>query len=67
LPDLTPLDFYLWGQLKTFVYATPFYNEGALNYHTVDACQTICNYTSTSEQMLQSMMRHAEACTESHG
>jgi hypothetical protein len=41
-PDLNPLDFYLWGHLKTFVYAAPVDNEEALRHRIVDAWQTIC-------------------------
>ena len=26
-PDLTPLDFYLWGHMKTLVYETPIETE----------------------------------------
>ena len=26
-PDLTPLDFYLWGQMKNMVYDTPVQSE----------------------------------------
>jgi hypothetical protein len=29
-PDLNPLDFYLWGQLKALAYAAPVDNEEAL-------------------------------------
>jgi hypothetical protein len=49
LPDLNPLDFYLWGHLKTFVYAAPIDNEGALHHRIVDACQTTCNYSGIFE------------------
>jgi hypothetical protein len=30
LPDLNPLDFYLWEHLKSLVYATPVDSEEAL-------------------------------------
>jgi hypothetical protein len=43
-PDLNPLDFCLWGQLKLHVYATPVDDEEALHHCTVDACKTISNY-----------------------
>jgi hypothetical protein len=42
--DLNPLDFYLWGHLKTLVHAAPFDNEETLHRRIVDACQTIRNY-----------------------
>jgi hypothetical protein len=66
-PDLNPLDFYLWGHLKSLVYAAPVGKEEALLHGIVDACQTICNYPGIFERMRRSMMRHVEACIESHG
>jgi hypothetical protein len=67
LPDLNPLDIYLWGRLKTLVYAAPVDNEEALHNCTVDACQTIRNYPGVFVRMRRSMMRRVEACIESHG
>jgi hypothetical protein len=67
LPDLNPLDIYLWGHLKTLMYAAHIDNEEALHHHIVDTCRTIHSYPSISEQMEWSMMRHVEVCTESHG
>jgi hypothetical protein len=61
------LDFYLWGHLKTLVYAAPVDNEVALHHRIVDACQTIRNYPAIFERMRRPMMRRVEACTESHG
>jgi hypothetical protein len=40
MPDLNPLDFYLCGHLRAFVYVVPVDNEEALHC-IVDACQTI--------------------------
>jgi hypothetical protein len=43
-PDLNPLYFYLWGHLKTPVYAAPVDNQEAHHHPTVDASQTILIY-----------------------
>jgi hypothetical protein len=43
-PDLNPLEFYLWGHLKTLMYAVPLDNEEALHHRIVDASQTVRNY-----------------------
>jgi hypothetical protein len=64
---LNPLNFYLWGHLKTIVYAAPVDNEEALHRRIMDACQTIRNYPGIFERMRLSMMRRVEAFTESHG
>jgi hypothetical protein len=66
-PDLSPLDFYLWSRLKFFVCAAPVENEEALHRCIMDACQTIRIYTGFLERTRWSMVRHVEACIESHG
>jgi hypothetical protein len=60
-PDLNPLDFYLWGNTKSLVYAASVDNEWT--FHR----QTIRNYPGIFERMRRSMMRRVEAGTESHG
>lgn len=40
-PDLTPLDFYLWGRMKTLVYSTPVENEIELVGRIVEAAAVI--------------------------
>jgi hypothetical protein len=41
LPDLNPLNFYLRGLLKIFVYAPPVDNKEAFHHRIVDDCQHI--------------------------
>jgi hypothetical protein len=67
LPDFNSLDFYLWGNLRTLVYVAPFDNEETLHHRIVDACQTIHNYPGIFERRRRPMIRHVEACIESHG
>jgi hypothetical protein len=64
-PDLNNLDFYIWGHLRTLVYATRVDNEEALHRRIVDACQTIRNCPGIFERMRRSM-RRVEACIGSH-
>jgi hypothetical protein len=40
-PDLTPLDFYLWGHLKAQVYAEKIRNVEHLRQHIIVACNAI--------------------------
>jgi hypothetical protein len=63
-PDLNPLDFYLWGHIKTLVYAAPVDNEEALHHRMPVRLR---NYPGIFERMRRSMMRRVEACAESHG
>jgi hypothetical protein len=60
-PDLSPLDFYLWGHLATLVYAAPVDNEEALRHRILGACQTIRNCPGIFERMRLSMLRRVEA------
>ncbi|KAG8260294.1 hypothetical protein J6590_100220, partial [Homalodisca vitripennis] len=41
LPDLTPIDFYLWGHMKQLVYTTPIQNEMDLVARVVEAAAVI--------------------------
>jgi hypothetical protein len=59
-------DFYLWGRLKTIMYAAPVDSEEAFYCRSVDASQTTRSYTGIFELMLRSM-RRAEAFIKSHG
>ncbi|VVC38669.1 Hypothetical protein CINCED_3A001493, partial [Cinara cedri] len=65
-PDLTPLDFILWGHLKTAVYAEPPANlQDLINKITV-ACRQL-----TKEQILaatyREVSRRLELCLEKNG
>jgi hypothetical protein len=44
----------------------PVDNEEAFHHRTVDACQTIRNYSGICERVRRSMMRRVEACIEYH-
>jgi hypothetical protein len=66
-PDLNPLDYYLWGHLKTLVHAAPVDNEEACHHHIVDAFQAVSNYPGISEWMWRSMMGCVKMSTESYG
>lgn len=65
-PDLTPLDFFLWGHLKTVVYADPpAILQNFKNKITV-ACRQL-----TKEQILaatyREVSRRLELCLEKNG
>lgn len=40
-PDLSPLDFYLWGHLKSLVYAKKIRNLNNLQERIIEACSSI--------------------------
>lgn len=66
-PDLNPLDFYLWGHLKSLVYSTAVDNVITLRARIEAACQTVRNTPGIFDRVRTSMQRRAAACIESQG
>jgi hypothetical protein len=66
-PDLNPLDFFLWGYLKSLVYSTAVNDAATLRERIVDACQTIRTTPGILELVRNSMRRRAEACIQAGG
>jgi hypothetical protein len=66
-PDLTPLDFYLWGHLKTVVYATPVNDAENLLQRVQNACHVIRDDNWVLERIRQSCVRRAQACVQNVG
>lgn len=66
-PDLNPLDFYLWGHLKTLVYATEVQSREDLWRRVCDACEQIKRNPRILERVRESMLRRVQACLEAHG
>ena len=60
-PDLNPLDFYLWGNLKAIVYSIPIHNVEILRQRIEQGCQLIRQTHGIRERVRQSMMRRSEA------
>ncbi|XP_025194313.1 uncharacterized protein LOC112593936 [Melanaphis sacchari] len=65
-PDITPLDYFLWGHLKTVVYANPPINLEDLKNKIIIACSELTEdqiITATQRELLRRM----EACVENNG
>lgn len=64
-PDLTPLDFFLWGHLKDLVFVTPPENIDDLRVRIRNACQSI------PQDMLinaaRSVNRRCQICIANNG
>ena len=58
-PDLNPVDFFLWGHLKTLVYVTPVDHVDDLLPRIVDGCNTIRTTPGLLELVRESMLRLA--------
>ena len=65
-PDLNPLDFFLWGHLKTLVYATTVDHVDDLP-RIVDGCNTIRITPGLLERVRQSMLRRCQLCLQEGG
>ena len=66
-PDLTPLDFYLWGHLKSRVYATQSNTRQELWQRVQEACREVRNTPGIFERVRQSLLRRAQACINEGG
>jgi len=65
LSELSPSDFYMWGDFKTLVCSSPPETEKTDHQRIFDACRTIRNRLGTSERVRRSMIRHVHAYTDS--
>jgi len=43
-PDLTPLDYYLWGHMRTLVYETKVNSRAALRHRIFAAAEHVHNH-----------------------
>lgn len=66
-PDLNPLDFFLWGHLKSLVYTTPVENVDNLRNRIIEACDTIRNTPGIFERVRQCIGRRNESCILAQG
>lgn len=66
-PDLNPLDFFVWGYLKSLVYATPVENLDDLRNRIIAGCNSIRNDPGVFERVRQSMTRRLNACIRAGG
>jgi len=67
LPDLTPLDYYLWGHMKTLVYETKVESRAALRDRIFAAAEHIRNHPDNVASATQSLLRRAEKCVATGG
>lgn len=66
-PDLNPIDFYIWGHMKSLVYSTPVETQEMLHQRIQDAAATIRNQPGIFERVRQSFVRRVNACIASNG
>ena len=65
--DLTPLDYYLWGHMKTLVYETKVESRAALRDRIFAAAEHIRNHPDNIASATQSLLMRAENCIATGG
>ncbi|KAJ4434862.1 hypothetical protein ANN_23433 [Periplaneta americana] len=66
-PDLTCLDFFLWGHMKQLVYETVVETEEDLAARITVAADAIADMPGIFERTRQSMVRRCTACIQANG
>ena len=66
-PDMTPLDFFLWGAMKNLVYETPVDSEIELVGRIVAAAEEIAEIPDVFQSVRQSLHERCVKCTEVNG
>ena len=67
LQHLTPLDYYLWGHMKTIMYETKVESRAALHDRIFAAAEHIRNHPDNVASATQSLLMHAENCLATGG
>lgn len=66
-PDLTPLDFYLWGAMEDHVYATPVESEEDLIARVVMAGEAIRQDPGVFARVRAAWLERCQKCVEQNG
>ena len=66
-PDLTTLDYYLWGHMKTLVFETKVDSRAALGHRIFAAAEHIRNHPDNIASATQSLLMRPEKCIATGG
>jgi len=66
-PDLTPLDYYIWGHMKILVYETKVDSRAALRDRIFAAAVHIRNHPHNISSATESLLIRAENCIATGG
>ncbi|ERL85978.1 hypothetical protein D910_03392 [Dendroctonus ponderosae] len=64
-PDLTPMDFFFWGHIKSLVYRTPVQNEQELVTRIRESAQNVS--PGMLRRVHNNMIKRAQTCLELNG
>ena len=65
--NLTPVDYYLWGHMKTLVYETKVESSAALRERIFAAAEHIRNHPDNVATATKSLLMRAENCRAAGG
>lgn len=66
-PDMTPLDYFLWGHMKQQVYSTPIDSEADLHDRIINCASTIKNDREMIRRATQQIVMRAAMCLQQRG
>ena len=66
-PDLTSVDFFLWGHIKALIYTSPVDSEEDLIARVVETAVTIRQRPGIFERTRQILLRRCVLCIEVGG
>lgn len=66
-PDLTPLNFYLWGEVKQLVYATEYSDRNELKARIITAFDKVRSDRFILNRVKNNMRKRAELCISRGG
>jgi hypothetical protein len=66
-PDLNPLDYFLWGHLKSLVYEQEVPNRPELHQRITDGCVAIQTTDGVFERVRHSLTRRLQTCIDVQG
>lgn len=66
-PDLNPVDFYVWGDMKNKVYCTEVPSVDDLRERIFQAAEDIRNNREVLARVRRNWLRRSEACILSQG
>jgi hypothetical protein len=61
-PDLNPVEFFLWGQCKGLVYATPVQTVEVMWQRILHAAEVVHGTPGMLERVRASLLRRADSC-----
>ena len=66
-PDLTPIDYFLWGRMKSMVYQSPVETEEELLARVMVAAQEINGAPGVMDRVYRNMIRRYNVCNDNGG